>query len=231
MIPLPEMTPWSEFLDSFTWNQGEHVTCVGPTGMGKSTLTNAILPRRKYVCVAATKKKDSTIDKLRKEGFKVTDSLGAVHPDVTPRVIFKPKFPSSNARALRVAHAEAFDNLMTHIFESGGWTLVADEVRYLTEFLRLKETFELLLLQGRSLGITVVSSTQRPKHVPLTIYDQASHLFLWRDNDEENLKRIGGLGGELPAKDIKRMVASLPRHHVLYLEVRTGRIVQTKVEV
>lgn len=228
---LPELTPWEEFLDGFKWRQGEHVTCVGPTGMGKSTLTNALMHRRKYVCVAATKKKDDTISKLRKDGFMVTDNLAAIHPDVHPRVIFKPKFPTASAAKLRFEHAIAFDNLMTHIFESGGWTFVADEVRYLTEFLKLKETFELLLLQGRSLGITVVSSTQRPKHVPLTIYDQATHVFFWRDNDEENLKRISGLGGEVRARDMRAMVASLPRHEVLYLNTRTGETVRTKVDI
>lgn len=228
-IEQTEQVSWPEFLERFKWLQGEHVTCVGPTGCGKSTLTNAILDFRAYVVFLATKKQDSTVTELKKSGYKMTKDVGAIHPDVSRKIILKPDFPDYDAAKMRAYHKQFYDDAMMYVFRAGSWCIVADEVRYLTEFLRLNETYELLLLQGRSLGISVVSSTQRPKKIPLTAYDQATHLFFWRDNDEENLKRIGGLNG-MDSRSIRAEVASLPRHEVLYVNTRNGEKLRTKVE-
>jgi hypothetical protein len=58
------------------------------------------------------------------------------------------------------------------------------------------------------------------------LYDQATHLFFWRDNDDANLKRIGGIGS-LDARLVRDTVAALPHHETLYVNTRTGRLVQT----
>lgn len=180
--------------------------------------------------VLATKKADPTIDRFRKQGYRFVNNWDDVNPEMMPHVVFKPAFPNVSATELRSLHSNVFADVLTSVFRQGGWTVVADEVRYLTEFLRLKNEMELLWMQGRSLGISVVAATQRPANIPLTAYDQASHLFFWRDNDETNLKRIGGLGG-LSAKDIRHEVAILPRHEVLYLDTRTGEGIRTKVRL
>jgi hypothetical protein len=62
------------------------------------------------------------------------------------------------------------------------------------------------------------------------LYDQATHLFFWRDNDETNLKRIGGLGA-IDSTLIRHTVGRLPRHSALYLNTRTGRMAVTRVEI
>ena len=53
------------------------------------------------------------------------------------------------------------------------------------------------------------------------MYDQSSHLFFWRDNDETNLKRIGGIGW-LQSKPIRETVAGLDPYQFLYIQTRTG---------
>jgi hypothetical protein len=62
------------------------------------------------------------------------------------------------------------------------------------------------------------------------LYDQATHLFFWRDNDEANLKRIGGIGF-LDAKLIRGTVAELPEHEALYINTRTGSLIRTQVDL
>jgi hypothetical protein len=57
------------------------------------------------------------------------------------------------------------------------------------------QQLKFLLQQGRSAGISVVAMTQRPAFIPLAFYDQATHLFVWRDNDLRNRQRIGELAG------------------------------------
>jgi len=65
--------------------------------------------------------------------------------------------------------------------------------------------------------------------VPLFMYDQATHLFLFSDNDETNLRRVGGLGG-LSARVVRETVAALPHHDVLYVNTRRRLLVHTRVE-
>jgi len=126
------------------------------------------------------------------------------------------------------AMAAIFDDALSDVFREGGRVVVADEVYFLIKKLGLEDWLSILWTQGRSIGITVVGGTQRPAHVPLFMYDQAVHLFLFSDNDERNLQRVGGLGG-LSADLIRAIVAALPHHEVLYVNTRTRELIRTRV--
>src|SRR5690242_7261177 len=68
-MTVPDVVPWDQFLATrFLWRQGEHVSLIGRTGGGKSTLALAITPKRKYVAVLGTKPRDSTLSGLLKNG-------------------------------------------------------------------------------------------------------------------------------------------------------------------
>lgn len=62
---------WPEFMKYvFDWRQSQHVALIGPTESGKSTLQNAILPKRKYVTIFATKPRDETLEAFaRSSGY------------------------------------------------------------------------------------------------------------------------------------------------------------------
>jgi energy-coupling factor transporter ATP-binding protein EcfA2 len=221
-----EQVPWDEFFRYFrgAWRQGEHVSYIGPTGSGKTTLALSVLPIRQYVLALATKPKDATMDRLHKaERWPITPQwpMTGRHRSAN-RVILWPPFkrPEDVHNQQQVMHAAIVD-----AFTAGGWTIFADELFYLCRYLGLQRTLEMVWTQGRSVGITLVGGTQRPAHVPLLAYDQATHLFFWRDNDETNLRRIAGLGG-LNSQAIRRTVAALPKHHALYLNTRTGETAQ-----
>jgi hypothetical protein len=223
-----ERLAWDEFLPSMRWRQGEHVSLIGPTGAGKTTLALQVLPKRKFVVVLGTKPKDPTLSQLRRQGYEVMRSWPEhVSVDVTPKIILWPTFKKAgDARK----QAQTIGRSLQEIFAQGGWTVYADELRYIAKTLRLSPLLELIWQQGRSLGISLVGGTQRPAHVPLMLYDQATHLFFWRDNDDANLKRIGGIG-HLDSQLVRETVADLPLHETLYINTRTGRLVQTKVEL
>lgn len=227
-----EYVEWAEFLTWWKWKQGEHVTAIGPTGTGKTTLLTSILPRRDYVLFLATKKVDSTVNRLAKQGYRIVSDYREIRPEMDKKVILKPPFPNMKALEMKKLHQEVFGDALAWVFRTGGWCVVADEVRYVTEFLRLEPEMELLWLQGRSLGITIASATQRPRAIPLTAYDQATHLFFWRDSDRQNQQRIAEISGvDIDPREIMREVANLPPHEVLYVNTRTGQGLRTKVEV
>lgn len=223
-----ERVTWETFeRERLVWRQGEHVTLVGPTGSGKTTLALALLPQRDYVLAFATKPKDKTMDSLvRESGWRKVRTWARM-PNVVRgscRVVFWPKFTTPADQA---AQAYEIGQAMNGAFVQGGWCLFVDELWYMDHVLGLKRMIEALWTQGRSIDLSIVAGTQRPANVSLLAYDQATHVFFWRDNDERNLKRISGMNG-LNARLIQSTVATLGSHEVLYVNTRTGAMVVTK---
>lgn len=89
---------------------------------------------------------------------------------------------------------------LEHVYRQGDWTIYMDETRNLTDpripSLNLRNYVEQIWLRGRSRGVELVSMTQAPRWVPSSFYDQPSHIWIGRINDErahQRLREIGGL--------------------------------------
>ena len=219
---------WPAFKARFfsDWKQGEHVSLIGPTGQGKTTLALEILPRRSYVVVLGTKVRDSTLRKLEKsQGYKKIEDWS--EKKLAHKYILWPKISSERDLPKQ---RRVFTKALNAIYREGRWTIYVDECRYQCDMLKMKTIMVLLWTQGRSNLITVVAGCQRPAFVPTEIYDQATHIFFWGDNDETNLKRIGGIGF-LNSKEIRYAVASLEKYQVLYVNTRSGQMIRTKVDL
>lgn len=225
---------WKDFYAQFSWFQGEHVTMVGPTGCGKSLLGTQIMQKRQYVVVLGTKpttRPDPTLSKLTEKGgayrlIRSWDRMPTLAGRKEMRVVLWPPYRSIRDRKNQRAQIAI---AMDEMFSAGSWTVWADELWYIEKRLGLVDLTQEYWTQSRSLEATLVGGTQRPAHVSLLAYDQATHLFFWRENDEANLKRIGGLGG-LNSKLIRATVAALPRHDALYVNTRTGDMFVTRAE-
>lgn len=218
--------PWDVFLDEhFDWRAGEHVAMIGPTGQGKTTLLLNLLPLHPFVVVFATKPHDSTMDNLiRTGGYMKLDRWRSLDPMHYPRRVLWPDATKMNAIKTQT---EVFHDAFERIYREKGWTVAIDETWYVANKLRLEEDIKTYLLQARSLGISLMCATQRPAKVPVEIYDQSTHLFFWRDNDEANLKRMSGISYRSQAL-IRGIVSNLDRFQVLYVNTRTGNMLRTK---
>lgn len=226
--PSP-IVKWDEFLGfHFDWKQGEHITLLGPTGSGKTLLALELLPFRDYVMAIATKQRDPVLYQLEQQGYVMQTSMDATTAEVHPRLILSAQL-DRGSDSLRDQRDTVHEALLT-VYRQGGWCVYLDELRYITDLLKLSRDVQLLWLQGRSAGISVVGGTQRPAFIPLEAYDQATHVFFWRDNDQRNLERIGGLGAH-DSVAIRYEVSHLEEHQVLYINTRTGEKYRTKVEV
>ena len=221
---VPDVS-WDTFMDYWrkTWRQGEHVSYIGPTGSGKTTLAVELLGVRRHVVALATKPRDSTMDRLIRDGYRKIKTWPPPRVGGSRVVLWPPFRDDSDLPNQQAVMASA----LRGAFTEQSWTIFADELWYLGTELRLDHLLRIIWTQGRSLDVTLVGGTQRPAHVPLLAYDQATHLFFFRDNDETNLRRISGLGG-LNSALIRRTVAALPRHVALYVNTRTGQLVTTR---
>ena len=215
---------WSTFLQRFRWRQGEHVSLVGPTGGGKTTLALEILERRRLVCVFANKPKDSTMDRLVKRPGWSKESKFEGYSPKKERIVLWPK--GTDMENYEQIQSAVYRDALKKIWNIGYYCIFFDEVRYICDNLKLRRQVELFWQQARALDISVVACTQRPAFVPVLMFDQATHLFFWCDNDDYNLKRIGGLGAT-NARLIRETVSNLKPHQVLYLNTRTGEMIVT----
>lgn len=235
---LDEIAPvveWPQFMTYiFDWKQDEHVGLIGPTGTGKSNLTYQILPLRQYVTYFATKPRDKTLDKFASQaGYKKirnwppTKGRGPMKREITAQEM--PKrilWPDAGSLYSIDKQRDVFTRAVADIYAQGGWCVVWDEFWYMCTMLKLEQEARVFLQQARANFIPFVMGAQRPSRVPLELFDQATHLFFSRDNDERNLKTISGVGW-LASGPIRELVAGLERYQFLYINTREGWMYRT----
>jgi hypothetical protein len=233
-LEVPSLS-WPEFLDEFVWYQGEHVTAIGPTKSGKTTLFRELMRRARqerthpWQVVTATKRRDEILDTFRPEGFVKMPSWQVHDAEVFSKVMLAPPLPSAKQKAVQ---AEAIREALTSVYQQGGWLVLLDELKHIADFLGCKPEVELLLHAGRSNGISVVSAVQRPRHVPLMAYDQADHVFMWESRDSRIRERLAEIGGKTDPDLIEHGLSQLKsRHHFLYIHLSTGKVIESKVEL
>lgn len=230
-----ETVPWSTFLAGFDWRLGEHVSLIGSSGKGKTTLALAVLPFRRSVVVWSSKPSDATVDAhVTASRWRATTPQRPYRlikqwpgPAGEYRFVLRPQPPNFDAgRAVRYAE---FHGCISQIMSPGGgnWCVFVDDVYYLCEMLGMTKDLEEAWAMGRSAGVSIVAATQRPANIPLLAY-QATHLFLWKENDARNLKRLSEINSA-NTKLIEQVVQALGQHEVLYVNTITGYTVVTQV--
>jgi hypothetical protein len=114
------------------------------------------------------------------------------------------------------------------MWRKGRWVAVMDEMRYLTDHLKMRTELDTLFLQARSSKMSLVGVTQRPAWVPLEAFSQSAHLFFFRCRDDVDLKRLQGLGAADP-KEVKYVVQNLNQFEFAYVDALKGEVLITKV--
>lgn len=231
---MAPVIPWDDFTTYvFDWRQDQHVGLIGPTDSGKSTLTYSILPMRKYCVFFATKPADKVLEQFgKKAGFvKIEDYPPKVgrfrkhvaSPQEMPRRLL---WPDASTLGAVDRQQEVFGRAFEQIYAEGGWCVCWDEFWMMTSILKMDKEARIMLQQARANDMAFVMGAQRPSRIPLELFDQTTHLFFWRDNDEVNLKRMGGIGW-LSSGPIRAFVANLEQYQVLYINTRKGWMFRT----
>jgi len=172
---------------------------MGQNGAGKSYLiVHGLLP----LCVD-----DKVLIIDNKGDDPVLNSAGARPVKQIPRqyrrVATEDQKPKSGWYRLVVSeHREkAIDQVgraLDQVYKEGEWVVVIDETRALSDprspGLGLQPELDRLWLRGRSRRIPVIASTQAPRWVPSSFYDQCQFVWCSRIRDDKAHLRIQEIG-------------------------------------
>lgn len=215
---------WERLKPMIVWKQGQHLFTCGASGSGKSTIAGEFLGRRKQVVVCVSKGMDPIF-----EGpyYKDYTTLKTWRPGRETRVLLRPANQKTGPETRK--HKQ---DIFSHMFDDillvrGNWCVDIDETHYMSETLRLKDEITDMLEQGRSAGISMVNNTQRPAGIPLSVYVNSAHAFLFQSQEEYDNQRLGNFANK--HTNVKELRANIERldsiatHEFVYID-RSGII-------
>jgi hypothetical protein len=216
---------WWRLKPSIVWKQGQHVFCSGATNTGKSTVAGEFLSRRKLVVVCVSKGQDPIFDQ---PPYKEYERIKRWPP---PRRAERCLLWPANAATSEATRQnktkvfrEALDDILLH---RGQWCIDIDETHYMSETLRLKAEIADILEQGRSANISMWNNTQRPAGIPLAVYVNSAHAFLFQSQEEYDLDRLARMASKHSSRKELELnlsaLESMDTHEFIYID-RTGKI-------
>lgn len=170
----------------------EHVFIAGKTGSGKSYLAEIYLAGYDHVVMLDTKGQSLERRKKGKElwyglregkDFVLVETLEEVEEARTNKIIYCPS-PEEQTE-------EHYDALMKWVYERENTILWIDELMQVAPS-PTKYPFHLraLMTRGRSKEATVWACTQRPATIPIDVFNNSSHFFIFDLNIPADRDRI-----------------------------------------
>lgn len=227
--------PWDDFARYLLRPEpGEHVSIFGSTGKGKTALQNTLIRMYPFQVVFATKPIDLTMDRLieSRQYVKMSQWIRLSPQEVPRRVLWPDALRLDSVDTQKRVFKYALESIFREVGRPKerpvGWTVAIDEVWYVANILGLVKELKLFIVQARSLGHNMILATQRPASVPLEMYSQATHVFLFRERERRNLERLG----EINSADsgvVRAIVSNLEDYQVLYINTVTGEMWRTRI--
>lgn len=219
--------PRKQFVKMFgeAYRPGQHVTFLGPSGRGKTTLAEQLLRSvRKFhpqitavVLHGKIKGRDSSIDRMSaKSGYPISTKW-------PPGYLTKRKMKKSRGVILRPlskagSNPDEENQLLRGEYQRaihGGYhaphdkpvILVIDEAHQTHSDLKLMKQCEGPLMRGRPV-CGEWNLVQRGRFVSYHCYDQAEWVFVYYDPDRDNQRRYSEIG-DIDSRDLVELTRSL----------------------
>ena len=202
----------AEMVQDWTLEDTPHVSIISPTGNGKTVLiTQGLMPalRDEQVIFFDVKGWDGEINGVQMRRIKR-------FPTRVERN-FRNKEPMSHWYLYRATDNVETARIISRAYQEGSFTLIFDEERAITDrhpSLGLGSLVEMTRLRGRG-RVSVIGSTQAPRFVASSFYEQASHMYIGRIEDRRARKRLQEIGGNTDV--IEGIVSRLGRYEFLYI--------------
>lgn len=201
--------------ERFDYKPGQHLSIIGETGNGKTTLALQLLQatasRDLQALILAMKPADDTIDRYRKKAGEAGQTYRVIRDWPPAPSVWQPGKPDGwilwpkhvhNTAIDRANHADTFGRAMMNTYskgaKKGGRIIFADEIFSLSKELHLADDLDTIWTKGRSMGCGLWGATQQPAWIPSNMYRQASHLFLDYPSDKRSRERYREIGGMDP---------------------------------
>jgi hypothetical protein len=223
VAPLPkvEPLPWQdEFIPWFrdSWQPGEHMSVIAPTGAGKTTFVGGLLDLRRYVLALDPKGGDSTLTGLGYErlsswpGAKKLDRMIEENEeDGKPsRYLVGPRV---RTKADSVKLIDCCRQALNGAYEMGGWTVYVDELQIATDprMFNLRKEADEILIAARDKGLSFISSYQAPSWVTPHAAKQSTWVAVSYTRDTDVVNRLAEVLGR-PKAEIRGALTGLDKY-------------------
>lgn len=228
--PEIERVPWSilgpEFIRAWGYPRGERMPeqleILGQNGSGKSYFERTVLQQRaaargSHIVIVATKPADKTLAGM---GWPIIDSWPP--PYGQNQVIYWAKGKGIDNQAQAQQRAKVLDLLNKLWVPNSNIIIAFDEVAYLNDELRLRPQLTRYYREARALGITIVSSTQRPQGVPRYMHSEAGWSVFFAPKDEEDAERMAQVAGAKRIYTPILLTLNRPNYEFLIVHNLTG---------
>lgn len=207
--------------DKIVFNFGDHTAIFGGTGSGKTTLAKEMLKmyargsELKLPIYIIDSKAQGDFDGFSKKGIGVhyfgNDLPPLKNKDGSPFVIWTPESDST----------EMYDSFFQMIYEGRKKGDIPSAVVFIDELSSITgrtgippRYYDILLKQGRGMGLSVITLSQMARFVPLTMTSQLMHVFMMNLNSEKDKKKLEDVLGDMAKQDVQH------RHGFVYRDVR-----------
>lgn len=235
MPPLVKLGPIAAqqlSLVKATWRQGEHVLITGGTGSGKTLLARYLDQMRidaggSVVVFIAKLQPDRTITDYysAKDGWVRWTKWKK--PAITDRKILL--WPAVEGKtypeAIKVMK-EVFQEALSEISKTGLWTIHIDEGLMMTDResgLGFSKDISIMYALMRSAKGTMITLSQRPMHLPLSIYANLSWAFIGKAKELADVKRLANLDGSLDSRALAMMIRRNGMHDFVMVPIAQNR--------
>lgn len=206
------------------YQQGQHVTMLGPTQRGKSyccrqMLGKVISPEHKCVILAGKPpgRDPGMEDAARELNLREVDEWPPPYNIKDRKLNGYVLRPHQGMRDLDADNAnlrrQFRSALMRNYASKKPVITVVDEAYHVQIDLKLKQEYEAALLRGAPVNAEW-SLLQRGRYTSLNAYDAAEHILIFFDPDETNVRRYAEFVGGVNPRTVANIVAGLKTERV-----------------